>query len=99
MSVNGFIGTINNVIGVINKIPGVDIGTIPLLAQGAIATAPTLAMIGEGGEPEAVVPLSRAGEFGFGGNKEVLNALDENNRLMRLLVKQNRDMERFKGFG
>lgn len=32
---------------------------IPGLAQGGIATRPTLAQIGEGGEPEAVIPLSK----------------------------------------
>jgi hypothetical protein len=37
------------------------------LAAGGIVTGPTLGLIGEAGEPEAVVPLSRAGEFGFGG--------------------------------
>lgn len=40
---------------------------IPYLAAGGVALGPTLAMIGEGGGPEAVVPLDRAGEFGFGG--------------------------------
>jgi len=39
------------------------------LAQGGIAYRPTTALIGEGGEPEAVVPLSRAADFGFGSNK------------------------------
>jgi hypothetical protein len=34
---------------------------------GGVVTKPTLALIGEGGEPEVVVPLSRAEEFGFGG--------------------------------
>ena len=38
---------------------GFNIPTIPALAVGGIATAPTLAMIGEGGEPEAVMPLSK----------------------------------------
>ena len=38
---------------------GINIPTIPALAAGGIATAPTLAMIGEGGEPEAVMPLSK----------------------------------------
>jgi len=38
-----------------------------LLAEGGIVTGPTLAMIGEGEGPEAVIPLERAGEFGFGG--------------------------------
>lgn len=37
------------------------------LAKGGIVNSPQLAMIGEGGEPEAVVPLSRANDFGFGG--------------------------------
>lgn len=39
----------------------------PKLADGGIVTRPTMAMVGEGGEPEAVVPLSRMSEFGFGG--------------------------------
>ncbi|MGM9917604.1 phage tail tape measure protein [Anaerotignum sp.] len=32
---------------------------IPAMASGGIVTAPTLSMIGEGGEPEAVMPLSK----------------------------------------
>ncbi|MFC8012200.1 phage tail tape measure protein [Streptomyces cinereoruber] len=45
-----------------NKIPGVSIPYIPYipyLAEGGITTGPTLAMIGEGKEQEAVLPLSR----------------------------------------
>lgn len=37
------------------------------LAEGGIVTKPTNAVIGEGGEPEMVVPLSKAGKMGFGG--------------------------------
>ena len=37
---------------------------IPNLASGGIVTRPTLAMIGEGGEPEAVIPLSKMGGMG-----------------------------------
>lgn len=44
--------------GVGGKTLGFNIPTIPALAAGGVATAPTLAMIGEGGEPEAVLPLS-----------------------------------------
>jgi TP901 family phage tail tape measure protein len=40
---------------------------VPQLAEGGIVTRPTLAMIGEGGESEAVIPLSRMSDFGFGG--------------------------------
>lgn len=72
--INGVISAINWVLSKINGIsvtipdwvPGVggktlgfNIPTIPALAAGGIATAPTLAEIGEGGEPEAVLPLSK----------------------------------------
>jgi hypothetical protein len=42
-----------------------------MLAEGGIVTGPTLAMIGEGNGPEAVIPLSRMGEFGMGGGTNV----------------------------
>ena len=38
---------------------GFNLPTIPLLASGGIATAATLAMVGEGGEPEVIMPLSK----------------------------------------
>lgn len=49
-------------------VPGVggrsfDIPDIPLLAAGGIATTATLAMVGEGRGPEAIVPLDRIGDF------------------------------------
>jgi hypothetical protein len=37
------------------------------LAEGGIVTRPTLAMVGEGGQPEAIIPLSRLGGMGGGG--------------------------------
>jgi hypothetical protein len=46
---------------------GFDVPNIPMLAEGGIVTGPTLAMIGEGNGPEAVIPLNRMGEFGMGG--------------------------------
>ena len=72
--INGVISAINWVISKINSIPvtipdwvpgvggktlGFNIPTIPQLAEGGVATSPTLAEIGEGGEPEAVMPLSK----------------------------------------
>lgn len=39
----------------------------PRLAEGGIVTRPTLAMIGEGGESEAVIPLSKLGNIAGGG--------------------------------
>ena len=46
---------------------GFDVPDIPMLAEGGIVTGPTLAMIGEGNGPEAVIPLSKLGSMGFGG--------------------------------
>lgn len=42
------------------------------LAEGGIVTGPTLAVVGEAGT-EAVVPLNRAREFGFGGGGITIN--------------------------
>jgi hypothetical protein len=77
---NGIALLWNNTIGKLSfKVPGwvpgfggkgFDVPNIPMLAAGGIVTSPTLAMIGEAG-PEAVVPLSRAGEFGMGGGNNV----------------------------
>lgn len=78
--INGFINAINGAVETINKIPGVNIGTIsnlgiPQLAEGGIVSKPTLAMIGEGRESEAVIPLSKLdkilSEGGGGGNVTV----------------------------
>ena len=72
--INGVISAINWVLEKINSISvtipdwvpglggetfGFHIPTIPQLAEGGVATSPTLAEIGEGGEPEAVMPLSK----------------------------------------
>ena len=47
---------------------GINIPEIPMLAAGGIATGPSLAMVGEGREPEAILPLSRlGGMMGAGG--------------------------------
>jgi hypothetical protein len=85
---NGIASLWNNSIGKLSfKFPsfvpgfggkGFDVPNIPMLADGGIVRSATLAVIGEAG-PEAVVPLSRAGEFGMGGGGSIyltVNALD-----------------------
>lgn len=42
---------------------GINLPNIPMLAKGGIVTSPTLAMIGEGNESEAVIPLSKLRAF------------------------------------
>jgi hypothetical protein len=54
--------------------PWVNFGEIPpvtlnRLAEGGIVTSPQIAMIGEGGEPEAIIPLSKLASMGFGGGQ------------------------------
>jgi hypothetical protein len=52
-------------------LPDINVPDIPYLAKGGIVTRPTLAMIGEGRGPEAVIPLNRMGEFGMGGGMNI----------------------------
>jgi hypothetical protein len=66
---------LNTILDGIDKAAGpwVNFGSIPevnlpRLAEGGIVTSPTIAMIGEGREPEAIIPLSKLGSMGFGGN-------------------------------
>jgi vacuolar-type H+-ATPase subunit E/Vma4 len=51
----------------VNKIVTTVSGSIPKMADGGIVNRPTLALIGEAG-PEAVVPLSKMGGMGGGGD-------------------------------
>jgi hypothetical protein len=46
---------------------GFDVPDIPMLAEGGIVTSAQLIMAGEGGEPEAIIPLSKLASMGFGG--------------------------------
>ena len=62
--INSVGGLINNLIVAFNRLPGPDIPMVPTLsvpafAQGGVVTKPTLAMVGEGGEPEYIIPQSK----------------------------------------
>ena len=54
----------------VNKIVTTVSGSIPKMADGGIVNRPTLALIGEAG-PEAVVPLSKMGGMGGGGDVNI----------------------------
>jgi hypothetical protein len=54
----------------VNKIVA-NLGGIPAMAEGGIVTKPTLALIGEGSGPEAVIPLSKMGNMGGGGDVNI----------------------------
>ena len=63
---NGSIGALSWTVP--DWVPGIggntiSVPNIPMLATGAVVTGPTLAMVGEGREPEAVLPLSKLDEM------------------------------------
>lgn len=71
---------------------------IPGLAEGGIVTSPTLAMIGEGGEPEAVIPLSQLDRYGGGGGINiVINSTVADERLGDVIVNALRQYNRRSG--
>jgi hypothetical protein len=66
--INGAVGAINALIAAANRVPGVNIPTVspvalPRFAEGGVVNGPTVAMVGEGGEPEYIVPQSKAAGF------------------------------------
>jgi hypothetical protein len=63
-NINSVIGLVNRLIGAFNKLPGPDIGFIPTVsvprfARGGVVDRATLAMVGEGGQREYIVPESK----------------------------------------
>jgi phage-related tail protein len=71
-AVRGVVQAINNVIAGANRalarlklpqIPSLPQPNIPRFAEGGVVSGPTLAMVGEGSEPEYIVPQSKASGF------------------------------------
>lgn len=71
-AINGAIGGINNLVSGANRalsalklptIPTIPQVSLPRFAEGGVVSKPTLAMVGEGGEPEYIVPQSKAANF------------------------------------
>jgi hypothetical protein len=95
--INFVIGGLNKALDGIDKAAGpfVNFGEIPKvkiprLAEGGIVTSPTLAMIAEGGESEAVIPLSKLGNLGGGITINVSGALDPSavaNQIRQILTR------------
>lgn len=66
--INTAISLINRLISAYNRLPTPDIPlvpqmTVPQFAKGGVVNGPTLAMVGEGGESEYIVPQSKASGF------------------------------------
>jgi hypothetical protein len=70
--INGAISALNRMIAGANaalsrlrlpSIPTIPTVTLPRFAEGGVVSGPTVAMVGEGGEPEYIVPQSKAAGF------------------------------------
>ncbi len=64
-AINGLIAGANRALARLElpQIPFLNEVEIPQFAKGGVVTGPTLAMVGEGGEPEYIVPQSKAAGF------------------------------------
>ena len=70
-AINGVVNAINRIINAANAalrrlrlptIPNLPNVSIPQFAEGGVVNGPTLAMVGEGGEPEYIIPASKMGK-------------------------------------
>jgi len=79
---------------------GNSMGGIPALAEGGIATGPTLALIGEGRGPEAVIPLDKLeGMMGGGmGQNVVVTGRLRGSDLLISNERASRERSRYRGF-
>jgi hypothetical protein len=62
--INAAVGAINRLIGAYNSLPTPDLPLVPTIAipqfaEGGVVNRPTLAMVGEGGEREYIIPESK----------------------------------------
>jgi hypothetical protein len=76
-------------------------GNVPMLAEGGIATGPTLAMIGEGRGPEAVIPLDKLEGMmggGFGGQNVVVTGRIQGSDILIANERASRERSRYRGF-
>lgn len=90
------LGGIGDIFGTMQSVGGF-MPNIPMLAEGGVVTSPTLAMIGEGGQSEAVIPLDRLNEFGGGQNVVVTGRISGSDILLSN-ERASRNRTRQRGF-
>ena len=74
--------------------------SIPALAEGGVVTGPTLALIGEGRESEAVIPLSKLNTMmeGGGGQNVVVTGRISGSDILLSNERASRNRTRQRGF-
>lgn len=94
----GGVGSIADIFSTMQSVGGF-MPNIPMLAQGGIVTSPTLAMIGEGGESEAVIPLSKLDSMMGGGRQNVIvHGRISGQDILLSSEKATRTRSRYRGF-
>ncbi len=86
-----------NIPGTDKELPSRTVGgqsmNLPQLAEGGIVTDPTMAMVGEGGESEAVIPLSKLEQMmGAGGTQQVKLVIEEKTDIVDARIEQGAEM-------
>jgi SLT domain-containing protein len=76
---------------------GFSVGGLATLASGGIVTRPTFSLIGEGGEPEAVIPLSKMSGMGGDTYNITINSKVADATLPDLIVAELRKFNRRSG--
>ena len=73
---------------------------IPMMAEGGIVTGPTLAMIGEGRGPEAVIPLDKLDGFMGGGGAQNINVTGriQGSDILLSQERATRERSRYRGY-
>lgn len=109
-AINGVVGAINRIISAANvalgklnlpQIPTLPNVSVPQFADGGMVTKPTLAMVGEGGENEYIIPQSKAADFAtnYLGGKRGLDAVPgfANGGFVRGSTQMDEAMSRYAG--
>jgi len=72
---------------------------IPMMAEGGIVTGPTLAMIGEGRGPEAVIPLDKLDGFMNGGAQNInVTGRIQGSDILLSQERATRERSRYRGY-
>lgn len=85
--------------GIKSKLQAASESNIPMMAEGGIVTGPTLAMIGEGRGPEAVIPLDKLDGF-MGGGAQNINVTGriQGSDILLSQERATRERSRYRGF-
>lgn len=86
--------------GVKAKLQAASESNIPMMAEGGIVTGPTLAMIGEGRGPEAVIPLDKLDGFMGGGGAQNINVTGriQGSDILLSQERATRERSRYRGY-